>query len=422
MSRTVIVLAKAPRPGRVKTRLCPPLTFAEAATVARAALDDTIAVISQVECEHRVLALDECVDWLRPPGYRIIEQPDGGLADRLTAACTGIDGPTVLVGMDTPQITPQIIEAALATLRDPDDAALGLAEDGGFWLVGMTRPHPGAFAGVPMSTDRTGAAQLEQLRRSGCRVHQLPVLRDVDQYEDATHVANRAPGTRFACSHSRRSTSGRASTGSHGEPRPARHRLPARRESRRRDRRRAVDRSRDRCGSRDRPPRTWTGARRRMRPRAPRPGAGSRRKDRVGHRSHTDRSRARTVAGASVLHRSVFARVPGAGRWQTALLLDGNVGIGGNPTLLLRRVADLVAVDGEVLVELDPPGVTAARGTVRLEIGSRAGPWFEWSPLSVDDLEAVAREAGTTVREVWDGHGRWFAALVRGSGDRTARR
>ena len=146
-------------------------------------------------CSHST----NVVDWLRPPGYRIIEQPDGGLADRLTAACTGIDGPTVLVGMDTPQITPQIIEAALATLRDPDDAALGLAEDGGFWLVGMTRPHPGVFAGVPMSTDRTGAAQLEQLRRSGCRVHQLPVLRDVDQYEDATHVANRAAGSpRFA--------------------------------------------------------------------------------------------------------------------------------------------------------------------------------------------------------------------------------
>jgi glycosyltransferase A (GT-A) superfamily protein (DUF2064 family) len=154
--------------------------------------------VTQVDCDQRVLFLDECVGWLRPPGYRIAQQPSGGLAKRLSAAFVDVDGPTVLLGMDTPQITPDRIEAALATLCRPDDAALGLADDGGFWAVGMTRPHPRAFEHVPMSTHRTGAAQLAQLQRVGCRVHELPVLRDVDHYADAIHVAVTAPGTRFA--------------------------------------------------------------------------------------------------------------------------------------------------------------------------------------------------------------------------------
>jgi len=195
---TVIVLAKAPRPGRVKTRLCPPLTFTEAACVARAALDDTLAAVSHVECDRRVLALDECVAWLRPSGYHIVRQSDGNLADRLAAAFAASDGPTVLVGMDTPQITASLIESALGTLTEPDDAVLGVAEDGGYWLVGMSRRHPLAFEDVPMSTHHTGAAQRRQLRRVGYDIHQVSVLRDVDHCGDALQVAAAAPGTHFA--------------------------------------------------------------------------------------------------------------------------------------------------------------------------------------------------------------------------------
>ena len=117
--------------------------------------------------------------------------------------------------------------------------------------------------------------------------------------------------------------------------------------------------------------------------------------------------------GASVLHRSVFARVPGSGRWQTALLLDGNIGIGGDPVTLLRRVASLVALEGEILVELEPPGVAVTTGRFRLELGSRAGPRFDWSPVSVDGLPTVAHAAGTSLVDTWERHGRWFAALAR---------
>jgi len=117
--------------------------------------------------------------------------------------------------------------------------------------------------------------------------------------------------------------------------------------------------------------------------------------------------------GAPVLHRSVFARVPGAGRWNTALLLDGNIGIGGDPVGLLRRVAALLTPEGRVLVELDCSENPAAPTTARLEVDGVAGPWFPWTHLSVDDLEVAARASGMAVDELWQAGGRWFAELRR---------
>jgi SAM-dependent methyltransferase len=115
--------------------------------------------------------------------------------------------------------------------------------------------------------------------------------------------------------------------------------------------------------------------------------------------------------GAPVLHRSIFDRIPGHGRWGTALLLDGNVGIGGAPAVLLRRVADLLRAGGRALVELGAPGTPPSRQTVRLEHDGRAGPWFAWAEVGVDDLDALASNAGMQISEVWTDSARWFAQL-----------
>jgi SAM-dependent methyltransferase len=115
--------------------------------------------------------------------------------------------------------------------------------------------------------------------------------------------------------------------------------------------------------------------------------------------------------GAPVLERSVFARVPGAGRWATVLLLDGNVGIAGDPPTLLRRIGALLRPGGRLLTELEPPGTPGGRELVRLEVDGRAGPWFPWARVGVDDAGAVAGSAGMVIREVWSGAGRWFARL-----------
>ena len=115
--------------------------------------------------------------------------------------------------------------------------------------------------------------------------------------------------------------------------------------------------------------------------------------------------------GAPVLHRSIFERIPGHGRWGTALLLDGNIGIGGEPAVLLRRIAELLRAHGHALVEVEAPGTRAQRQTVRLEHDGTAGPWFEWARVGVDAIEDLAREAGMRVGEVWTDSARWFAQL-----------
>jgi len=118
--------------------------------------------------------------------------------------------------------------------------------------------------------------------------------------------------------------------------------------------------------------------------------------------------------GAPVLARSVFERVPGAGRWASALLLDGNLGIGGHPAVLLERVASLLEPTGTVLVELEPPRTTKDAAVVRFDIGGVAGPWFAWTAVGADGLAAPAAAAGLVVEDVWPAGDRWFGCLRRG--------
>jgi glycosyltransferase A (GT-A) superfamily protein (DUF2064 family) len=191
---TLLVIAKEPRPGRVKTRLTPPFTPEQAAALAEAALADTLAAVAAAPAARRVLVLDgRPGPWL-PPGFEVVPQCAGGLDERLAAAFAQCEGPALLVGMDTPQVTP----ALLTVDFDGCDAYLGLAEDGGFWALGLAAPDPALVRGVPMSTDRTGAVQRDRLLRAGLRVRALPPLRDVDTATDAHAVSAAAPGSRFA--------------------------------------------------------------------------------------------------------------------------------------------------------------------------------------------------------------------------------
>ena len=122
-------------------------------------------------------------------------------------------------------------------------------------------------------------------------------------------------------------------------------------------------------------------------------------------------------AGAVALRRCVFEPLPGFGRWRTVLLADGNIGIGGDPPRLLRRVHDLLLPDGRALLELAPPGEETGRQLVRLEAGSQSGPWFWWSQVSADDLLPMCAGAGLHVVERWSevegGHTRQFAVAAR---------
>lgn len=120
--------------------------------------------------------------------------------------------------------------------------------------------------------------------------------------------------------------------------------------------------------------------------------------------------------GAPVLARSVFSPLPGEGRWGAVLLLDGNLGIGGDPAALLARSAGLLRRGGVVVAEVEPPGHTTERLTVRVETPSAAGPWFAWARVGVDGFVGLASAAGLRVdgvETVGDGDGgRWFARAV----------
>ncbi len=117
--------------------------------------------------------------------------------------------------------------------------------------------------------------------------------------------------------------------------------------------------------------------------------------------------------GAAVLQRCVFRPLPLAEAWRTVLLLDGNIGIGGSPTALLRRIAHLLAPRGRALVEVDPPGTATRRMRVRVEHGSTHGPWFAWARVAASRVPHLAGSAGLEVSAVWESGGRWFARLDR---------
>ncbi|MFE9401214.1 DUF2064 domain-containing protein [Streptomyces sp. NPDC006530] len=213
---TLIVLAKAPVPGRVKTRLTPAYTPQEAARIAEASLADTLDVALAVPARRRVLVLDGAPGPWLPPGIEVLAQCEGGLDERIAAAFAACAGPALLIGMDTPQVSPALLAPALADPR-PGEAWFGPAEDGGFWALGLTEPDPALLLGVPMSVPETGRVQRQRLHDAGLVVRELAWLRDVDTAQDALLVAAEAPNGRFA----------RAV----GAGRPARAAVPAERRS-----------------------------------------------------------------------------------------------------------------------------------------------------------------------------------------------
>ncbi|MEO8475925.1 MAG: DUF2064 domain-containing protein [Actinomycetota bacterium] len=167
--------------------------------MAEAALADTLYAVAATPVDERVLVLEGAPgDWL-PAGFRVVPQRGDGLDERLAAAFDDAGGPALLIGMDTPQVTPEHLADALERLSRPGtQAVLGEAVDGGWWAIGLRTPDPRAFIGVPMSTASTCDAQRARLSGLGLHVDELSKMRDVDVIADAHAVAAAAPGSRFA--------------------------------------------------------------------------------------------------------------------------------------------------------------------------------------------------------------------------------
>jgi SAM-dependent methyltransferase len=116
--------------------------------------------------------------------------------------------------------------------------------------------------------------------------------------------------------------------------------------------------------------------------------------------------------GAPVLERSVFEHIPAAGRWRTGLLLDGNIGIGGDPAVLLSRIRELLAWSGTVVVEVEGPGVGVVPVTARIASGDELSPPFPWCRVGTDGIAEIADAAGYACLLTSQKAGRWFSTLA----------
>lgn len=202
----VVVITKAPVPGRSKTRLTPPCTPEQAAGIAAAAVGDTLDAVRAAAVAGRVVALDGAPGDLDLAGFAVVPQVEGDLGIRLAAAfadaMSASAAPTLLIGMDTPQVTPELLERCARRLETggPGTAVLGTAPDGGWWALGLHRADGAAvLATVPMSRDDTAVRTREALEAIGLVVLGLPELTDIDHFPDALAVAGHcAPGSRTA--------------------------------------------------------------------------------------------------------------------------------------------------------------------------------------------------------------------------------
>jgi hypothetical protein len=195
----VLVMAKEPVAGQVKTRLCPPCTYEQAAEIAAAALADTLDAVAACSATRRILALEgRPGPWL-PPGFEVVAQEGRAFGERLAHAWSVVGGPGLQIGMDTPQVTGAELDDALGALLAPaTDAVLGHALDGGWWAIGLRRADARVFDGVPMSTAITGEAQLARLQALGLTTALLSPQRDLDTFADGLAIAAQAPHTRTA--------------------------------------------------------------------------------------------------------------------------------------------------------------------------------------------------------------------------------
>ncbi|MFC7339961.1 TIGR04282 family arsenosugar biosynthesis glycosyltransferase [Saccharopolyspora griseoalba] len=207
----LLVVAKAPVPGLAKTRLCPPATPEQAADLAAACLLDTLDAVRATPGAHPVVAMTGELAAARRRGEvraalrecEVIPQRGDGFPARLAAAHADTAArhpgrPVLQIGMDTPQVTPELLARAADGLRGAD-AVFGPATDGGWWAIGFRDPRAGALlAGVPTSAPDTGERTREALHDRGIRVAELPELTDVDSMADARTVLAGTPRGRFA--------------------------------------------------------------------------------------------------------------------------------------------------------------------------------------------------------------------------------
>lgn len=195
--RGVGIFAKEPRPGQVKTRLCPPLSSAEAAELYRVSLEETVQRLAAGPFAP-VLFYDGEADYFQRgfPGFSLFPQGEGDLGARmqralqilLQAGCRG----AVLVGSDSPDLPLELLDEAFAAL-DTVDAVVAPAGDGGYVLIGESRHHAELFRDIPWSSDQVLAQTRQRAAAAGINLQELSAWEDVDDLPSLRALLVRSP-------------------------------------------------------------------------------------------------------------------------------------------------------------------------------------------------------------------------------------
>jgi glycosyltransferase A (GT-A) superfamily protein (DUF2064 family) len=407
----VVILAKEPKPGLVKTRLQSQFSPEEAARLAAAAVRDTQRAVRATQIPRRILCWDgDPSDFA--DGFEVVPQRTGTLNDRLAGAFADIGHCStrmLLIGMDTPQVGSALLEADW----EDCDAVLGLSEDGGFWAIGLRTPDAGrVFAGIEMSTNRTGSAQLARLLSMGRSVRLLPPLRDIDEPADAAYVADRFPGLEFSRRHAALAGSSRPAlifdhlyagipvscNASDESVLP----LEVMRWSALAD---EVDQL---VVSRCHGPVIDLGCG---------PGRMVQALNEAGVPTlGVDMSaiavQETRLRGALAIQSSLADRLPAEGRWGTVLLMDGNIGIDGDVTALLKRCRTLLMPGGSIIVEVDSRPTWHQTRRVRLTADrTRYSAELTWTRTGAAAVRRLAVLLDLLVVEEWAAGGRAFLSL-----------
>jgi glycosyltransferase A (GT-A) superfamily protein (DUF2064 family)/SAM-dependent methyltransferase len=408
----IVVLAKEPQPGRVKTRLQSRFSAQEAAQLAAAAIRDTQRAVCASRVHRRILCWDgNSSDFA--DGFEVLPQRRGTLNDRLAGAFEELDrdgsARVLLIGMDTPQIS----AALLDTDWDDCDAILGLSDDGGFWAIGLRTPDAArVFAGIEMSTAHTGSAQLARLLNLGRSVKLLTPLRDIDEPADAAYVADRYPGLEFSRRYAALTRSSRPeSIFDHlYAGRPVRSDalgarvlpLEATRWSGRAD---DVDQL---VISRCRGPVLDLGCGPgRMVQALVESGVPALGVDVSAIAVEVARSR-----GGLAIQARLAERLPVEGHWGTVLLMDGNIGIDGDVGAVLQRCQALLAPGGTIIVEVDPRPAWHQTRRIRLTADTAGySADLRWTRTGAAAVRRLAGQLDLLVVEEWTADRRAFLSL-----------
>ena len=193
----VAIMAKAPRPGAVKTRLCPPLTPRAAAALARGFLRDRIAQVRGLRGVTPVIAYAPASERdlfeRLAPHVTLMPQQDGDLGARMRSALATLlasgHRAALAIGTDTPTLPTRVLQQAVDLIASAEvDVVLGPAEDGGYTLIGVRADHPTLFDAVPWSTAEVLAITLRRARAAGLRAACVNRCFDVDTPDDLTRL------------------------------------------------------------------------------------------------------------------------------------------------------------------------------------------------------------------------------------------